>query len=72
MGQTFYPFFFLIQGTEDASANVPGESLITSGPANPRQPWTQVLASQAADGGNLSQREAMAVESWGPGSQHRA
>ena len=72
MGQSLYPFFLLIQGAEDASANVPGESLITSGPANPRQPWTQVLAPQAADGGNLSQREAMAVESWGPGSQHSA
>lgn len=34
-GQSFYPFFFLIQGTGDVFANVPGESLITFGHSNP-------------------------------------
>lgn len=35
VGQSFYSFFFLIQGTEDVFANVPGESLIIFGSSNP-------------------------------------
>lgn len=65
--QSLYSSFFLIQGTEDVFANVPGESFRTPGPPNPGQPYAQVPASQAAVGGNLSQRETMAVEFWGQG-----
>ena len=36
--QSIYFFFLLIQGTEDVSANVPGESPITPGPAHPGSP----------------------------------
>lgn len=47
-------------------ANVPGESFITcSFPSG--QTYAQVLASQEAVGGNLSQRQAMAVEFWEQG-----
>lgn len=60
---------FLIQGTEDGSANVPGESFRTPGPVNPGQLYAQVLASQAAVGRNFSQR-SHGSRILGAGSQH--
>lgn len=56
--QSFY-FFFFLSREQKTGLQMSQVSLITHRAANTGQPSARVLASQAAFGGNLSQREAM-------------